>query len=137
MNNYLEYQRHIRYQFESFCKKVIAHERCDYLRWKLRYVENETNFSDLPAAYLEGLNIPDGYPGEEYVFHVYGYQVPIRNEQLIDALLDIGSEERSILLLYYSLGLKDPEIAKLLHTSRSRIQRLRAKTFNELQKKMR
>ena len=105
--------------------------------WKLRYVENETNFSDLPAAYLEGLNIPDGYPGEEYVFHVYGYQVPIRNEQLIDALLDIGSEERSILLLYYSLGLKDPEIAKLLHTSRSRIQRLRAKTFNELQKKMR
>ena len=78
VNNDLEYQRHIRYQFESFCKKVIGHERCDYLRWKLRYAENETNFSDLPTAYLEGLSIPDGYPGEEYVFHVCGYQVVSR-----------------------------------------------------------
>ena len=41
-------------EVESFCKKVIAHERCDCLRWKLRYVENEANFSDLPAAYLVG-----------------------------------------------------------------------------------
>ena len=64
-------------------------------------------------------------------------QVPIRNEHLIDALLDIGSEERSILLLYYSLGLKDPEISKLLHTSRSRVQRLRSQIFSALQKKMR
>lgn len=41
-------------EVESFCKKVIAHERCDCLRWKLRYVENEANFSNLPAAYLVG-----------------------------------------------------------------------------------
>lgn len=65
-------------------------------------MENEANFSDLPAACLEGLSVPDSYPGEEYIFHVCGYQVPIRHEQLTGALLDISFEERSMPLPFFT-----------------------------------
>ena len=42
----------------------------------------------------------------------------------------------SILLLYYSLQLKDREIASLLGLSRSKIQKDRKLLFNELKKRM-
>lgn len=133
----LLFQRRIRYQFESFCKKVVSHERSDYLQWLQHHTAHETNFSALPDAYLAGISGQESYPGEKYVFRVCGYCVSLQNERLIDALLDICAEERSILLLYYSLGLTDQEIAQLLRTSRSRIQRLRARAFDQIQNEMR
>lgn len=130
------FQRRIRYQFESFCKKVISCERIDYLRWLLRRMEHETNFSALPSACLSEIRSLDGCPGEGYIFDVCGYRVPLHNERLIEAMLALHTEERSILILYYSLGLKDWEIASLLHSSRSRIQRLRLKILSRLQEEM-
>lgn len=50
-----EYQRQVRYQFESFCRKVIHSDRCDYLRRILRHMEYETNFSALPEACLDSI----------------------------------------------------------------------------------
>ena len=131
------FQRRIRYQFESFCKKVITGERIDYLRWLLRRMEHETNFSALSSACLSELGTLEGCPGEEYIFDVCGYRVPLHNERLIGALLALHAEERNTLILYYSLGLKDWEIASLLHTSRSRIQRLRLKVLGKLQEELR
>lgn len=131
------FQRRIRYQFESFCKKVISNERSDYMRSLRRHTAHETNFSALPSEYLSDIRSMDGCPGAEYVFHVCGYRVLLRNEHLIDALLALCAEERSILILYYSLGLKDWEIADLLCTSRSRIQRIRLKALSMLQEEMR
>lgn len=137
VNDTLLFQRRIRYQFESFCKKVIRNERFDYMQQLQRHTEREMHFSELSCDYLEGICSRDSWPGKEYVFLVYGYHVPIQNELLIEALLNIAPEERSILILYYCLGLKDPEIAQLLHTSRSRVQRLRSRAFDQLQSEMR
>ena len=135
-NDPLLLQRRIRYQFESFCKTVIRNERYDYMNWLLHHMEHETNFSALPEALLDSICAIDGCP-EGYNFQVCGYRVSIRNERLIEALLSLCAEQRSILILYYSLGLKDNEIADLLSTSRSRVQRIRSKAFHKLQKEMR
>ena len=51
-------------------------------------------------------------------------------------LIALGDEGYSILLLYYSLQLKDREIASLLGLSRSKIQKDRKILFNELKKRM-
>ena len=119
-------QRRVRYQFEIFCMKVIDGERCDYLRKLMKKMEWESSFSDLPETVLTSLCTFDSDPAEQYIFHVYGHQIP----------LALGDEGYSILLLYYSLQLKDREIASLLGLSRSKIQKDRKILFNELKKRM-
>lgn len=98
-----EYQRQVRYQFESFCRKVIHSERCDYLRQFLRRTEHETNFSALPEASLSRMECADDWSMGPYTFYVHGYSVPIEDERLIDALLEFSDMDRSILLLSYSV----------------------------------
>jgi len=127
----------IQYQFEAFCKKVINGERCDYLRELLRRSEWESSFSDIPAAVLDKLYTLDDDPAEQYVFHVHGHPIPIRNDRLAESLLAFGVQGYSILLLAYSLELSDREIGELLGLSRSKIQRDRRRLFAELKRKMR
>lgn len=129
-------QTKIRYQFEAFCKKVINGERCDYLRELLRRSEWESTFSDLPDTMLDRICTQDSDPAEQYIFHVYGHLIPIRNDRLAETLLAFGDEGYSILLLYYSLQLKDREIASLLGLSRSKVQKDRQMLFNELKERM-
>ena len=117
-------QKRVRYQFEIFCMKVIDGERCDYLRKLMKKMGWESSFSDLPD------------PAEQYIFHVYGHRIPIRNDRLAEILLALGDEGYSILLLYYSLQLRDREIASLLGLSRSKIQKDRKILFDELKKRM-
>ena len=129
-------QRRVRYQFESFCMKVIDGERCDYFRQLMKKMEWESSFSDLSEAVLTNLCTFDSDPAEQYIFHVYGHQIPIKNDRLAEILLALGDEGYSILLLYYSLQLKDREIASLLGLSRSKIQKDRKVLFDELRKRM-
>lgn len=53
---------HVRYQFESLCRKVIHSERCDCLRCLLRYMEHEISFSALPKARLGGIGYVESRP---------------------------------------------------------------------------
>lgn len=129
-------RRRVRYQFEIFCMKIIDGERCDYLRQLMRKMEWESSFSDLPEAVLTNLCTFDSDPAEQYIFHVYGHKIPIKNDRLAEILLALGDEGYSILLLYYSLQLKDREIASLLGLSRSKIQKDRKILFDELRKRM-
>ena len=90
-------QRRVRYQFEIFCMKVIDGERCDYLRKLMKKMEWESSFSDLPETVLTSLCTFDSDPAEQYIFHVYGHQIPIRNDRLAEILLALGDEGYSIL----------------------------------------
>lgn len=129
-------QTKVRYQFEAFCKKVINGERCDYLRELMRRSAWESSFSDLPPAVIDRIYSENHDPAECYIFRVCGHVIPISNDRLADALLTFGDEQYSILLLYYSLQLKDREIAPLLGISRSKVQRDRKALFEELKSKM-
>lgn len=131
-----EYQRQVRYQFESFCRKVIHSERCDYLRQFLRRTERETNFSALPEASLNRMACAEDWSMGPYTFYVHNYSVPIEDEHLIDALLEFNDMERSILLLSYSISLTDKAVGELLNISHSRVSRYKAKLLKELRKKM-
>lgn len=125
-----------RYQFERFCKKVIADERRDFDKEVLRRAKYECNFSDLPPVMTESFCTMEPYPGECYIFKANGYPVPIRSDRLIDVLLSFTADEYSILLLAYALKFTDKDIAAELSTSRSNIQRKRKMLFEILQRKM-
>ena len=129
-------QRRVRYQFEIFCMKIINGERCDYLRQLMKKMEWESSFSDLPEAGLTTLCTFASDPAELYIAPFYGHPIPINHDRLAEILLALGDEGYSILLLYYSLQLKDREIASLLGLSRSKIQKDRKVLFDELRKRM-
>lgn len=133
----LSQQTTIRYQFEFFCKKVIDGERCDYLRELTRRAKREISFSEMPEAWQEHLIIEDLCPVEQYRFNVCGYPVSIRSDRLAEALLDLGAETYSILLLAYCLEFSDREIGVLLGQARSSVQRHRQQSLAELKSKLR
>ena len=122
----------VRYQFESYCKKVIRGERCDYLREVLRRAEKEVCFSDLPEGILMQMGISDDYPVEHYVFEIRGHRISITDERLGEALLQVDADGRDLLLLAYCLDLSDREIGLLLGTPRSTIQRRRQRFLDQM-----
>ena len=113
----------IRYQFEVFCKRVICGERCDYLRQVLRRAEQEVSFSDMPFDTLLRIGMSDDYPSSHYVFETQGHQISIADERLGEALSQIESAGRNLLLLAYFLDLNDREIGALLGIIQRRRQR--------------
>lgn len=125
-----------RYQFESFCKKVLDGERCDYFRELARRAEWESHFSDFPTALIESLYSLDDYEFEQYSFEVCGHRIQISNDQLAEALLSLGQDAYNILLLAYCLNLSDRKIGELLGQTRSRVQRCRQNLTMELRQKM-
>ena len=133
----LSQQTTIRYQFEFFCKKVIDGERCDYLRELSRRASREISFSELSEDWLDHLMIESLCPVDQYRFNVCGYPVAIQSDRLAEALLDIGAETYSILLLAYCLEFSDREIGILLGQARSSVQRRRQQSLVELKSKLR
>lgn len=133
----LSQQVTIRYQFEFFCKKVIDGERCDYLRELARRTKREISFSELPETWLDHLMIESVCPVEQYRFNVCGYPIAIKSDRLAEALLDMGAETYSILLLAYCLEFSDREIGILLGQARSSVQRRRQQSLAELKSKLR
>ena len=71
-----------------------------------------------------------------YIFNVCGYSIPIQDDRLASALLELGDMERGILLLSYSIKLSDRAVGDLLKLSRSRVWRLKPKLLSELREKM-
>jgi len=123
-------------QFERFCKDVLECESIDYIRHISNRAERVISFSDLSEPVLEQLHTTDNYPSDLYLFDVCGYQLPIHDDRLGQALLEIGVEGYSILLLSFLLDLSDRQIALLLNSSKSTIQRRRTAFFEVLKLKM-
>lgn len=117
-----EYQRQVRYQFESFCRKVIHSERCDYLRRMLRHMEYETNFSALPEGCLNSVDRVESNVECPYIFNVCGYSIPIQDDRLASAL--------------HVIKLSDRAVGELLKLSRSRVWRMKSKLLSALREKM-
>lgn len=122
----------IRYQFETYCKKVLRGEHCDYLRQVIRWTDRTTCFSDLSEKTLAKMGEVDDYPSNYYVFETQGHQIPIWDERLGAALLQIEADGRDILLLSYILDLSDREIGDLMGKSRSTIQRHRQQFLEQM-----
>ena len=122
-------------QFEVFCKRIIARVRSNYMRKLKQLKKHEVLFSELPVP-QDAVGTQSAPVAWQHIFRVCGLSAPIRDQELAEALLSLGSEGYTILLLAYYFGLKDWEIAQLLGVSRSGIQHSRSLLLKSIRKLM-
>ena len=129
-------ENHIRYEFDSFCKKTLKGAARDFLRRQKRRSKHEVNFSDLSPSEQNSLVSYDEYATEKTVFDVQGELVTIRNADLASALEKLTDERRDIILLSHIIGLTDAEIAEMLDMVRRTVAYRKQATLRELRKIM-
>ena len=106
------------------------------MRELMRRAAHEVPLSELSEEQMERLYALDEYPSEAIHFDVQGYDVAINNEKLADALTALPDDKRDIVLLAYFLDMSDQEIADKLNMVRCTVQRKRAKSLEEMKRRM-
>lgn len=121
-------QQTLRHQFDAFCKKVVRYEMINCYREQERRRNRQVLFSEMSEAEFNLLATFDEYFTEEYVFCVIGFNIPVKNELLAEALITLSAEKRNIILMYYYLGMNDREISEVVKRRRNTVsyQRIRA-----------
>ena len=105
----------VRHRFDCFCKNIIRNTRKNYLRHVHYLAEYEITFSELSQSELDSLCELDDYPAEHFHFAVHGFDVPVKNEALYNALSELPPQKRDIVLLAYFQKMSDVEIALALN----------------------
>lgn len=120
-------------QFKKLVRTALRNARTDFLRKYCRTAEKEIDLDD--ALMLEA-DLEDEFSFLENHVSMLGHQIPFKNDLLYEILCSMTQRERDILFLGYCYGWSDQKIADHLHMSRSAVQRMRKRAFEELQDKL-
>lgn len=122
--------------FEAYIKSAIDKS---VLKARIKNAarnEKEQSFSALADAVLYILTAEEAEPMQDEldceVFNVHGIKIPVHGQSLGQALYHLLPHDREIILLHFFLGLDDLKIAKVIHSSRSTVQRRRTAAMNKL-----
>ena len=126
--------------FESYCKKSISNAIKKERHKKAARGQMEQPLSALTDAVLYALSIEDNRvrQSEEpvQIFHVGEMSFPVCDEKLGWALSHLMPRDREIVLLYFFEGLKDANVAPLVHMSRATVARRRKAAMMRLRELM-
>ena len=81
---------------------------------------------------LRQLQYTDQYAPSRRTFPLLGMDVEIMDGNLARALASLTPDRRAIVMLSYLVGMRDLDIAQLLHVNRSTVQYRRASILEEL-----
>ena len=134
-----EKQLRIRKQFDSFCKTVLKNEANNYKKEQKRLQKHEVCFSELNQKELEQLEIAERWMQDNWmedveIFHIFEYDIEVRDELLYEALNSLSETKRNVILLSFFMELKDTEIAKQLNLVPSTIFHHRTSSLRKLKK---
>lgn len=99
-----EQQSRIRKQFDSFCKTLLKNEMIDYERERNYRLKYEISFSELTQKELRQLEIMDDYIVESEMFHVFDYDIEVKDELIGEALKSLPEKKRNVILLSFFSG---------------------------------
>lgn len=129
-------EKHKQHTFDAYCKRILKNERSDYHRRLSVQNEHEIPLSMLPQETLAQLAVWDEYFKDTYHFEARGFEIFIADALLAEALKSLPKEKLEVVLLYYFLGMNDPEIAAHLNLLRRTVSYRRTSSLQELKKFM-
>lgn len=123
------YEKFNEMTFEAYCKKAIDNAVKKERQKKAARSKLEQSLSVLTDSVLYALSVNNEATEQVEepccVFHVRDMDFPICDPKLSAALSYLMPRDREIVLLYFFKGLKDADIAPLVHISRSTVGRRR------------
>lgn len=126
-------------QFSTFCKIVLYHAKCSYLKTKGIQRAKEISIDYLYEKWQFEPHSTDEYfvaHDKPTAFSVVGQSVIVDSEKLASALLCLSEKRREIILLSYYLRYTDMQIAALFGQARSTINYQKNVALKQLQKEM-
>lgn len=118
--------------FDSFCRRVIRNERTDAMRELAYRAKNETALFTLSPFEMARLSTTDCIPEDAMAFHVRGHTVSVGDDVLGQAIAALPMRLRDVALLYYFVGMSDPQIGQLLRIKPDTVQHRRAASLIKL-----
>lgn len=126
----------IQQMFDNYIKTCLRNFMNNYRKAQERQSVREVLFSELPDHYIDRLQAPIDANILHHYFEALEYPVAVESDELSQALQQLSSEKRTIILLYYFLGMTDGEIGTLLNSKQERIKKTRQRTLVYLRKRM-
>lgn len=121
----------VRKKFCKYCIKVMEGEALYYLRQLKRQQEQEVCFSDLTSKERNQLSVYDDLLEMNY-FRVMGTDVPVRDEDINDALKRLPERKRMIIFMAFFLDMTEQEIADYYHLVQSTVHYHKAESLRML-----
>ena len=118
--------------FDSYCKRILKNEAIDCFREIQKHRQREIFFSELGEKEWKQLYMEDEYDLDTCIFHVFGYEVEVKDALIAEALNLLTDKKREVMLLAYFLDMSDTEIAKLLNLRQSTIHYHRTSSLKSL-----
>ena len=129
-------EEHKQHTFDTYCKRILKNESSDYHRRMNVLTKHEIPLSELPQEILQQLAVWDEYFKDTYRFEAKGFEIFVADGLLAEALKTLPQDRLEIVLLYYFLGMSDPEIAAHLNLVRRTVAYRRTSSLQELKKFM-
>lgn len=118
-----DFQLSVEKKFDYMCRLVLINEKKKYYKEIKNLSDREVSFSDVGNYTISQMATIDSYSVDNYIFRILGLSIEIENELLVGATENLSDKKRTIILLYYFVGLNDSEIAMVLSLKRSTVNR--------------
>lgn len=127
-----ELQAYHEHSFDAFCKKIIKHAAADAHRESKRRRNSEIDIDDPVIEFLHSLHTKDTYTTYCKIFLVRGIEVPVKDEQIAEALQYLMPNKRAVVLLSFFGDYSDTEIAAILGVANSTVNARKKAGLNRL-----
>lgn len=119
-------------RFDAYVKAAMRYSLFRLRRKRKQILENEfiNDFMSLEFVYETEYDFLENH------IQVLNFNLTIKNDLLYELLNTLEQRQRDVLYLSICKNLSDFKIAKMLHMSRSAVQRLRTKTDQIVQMKL-
>ena len=118
-------------KFCKYCIKVMEGEALYYLRQLKNQQKHEVCFSDLTSEERNQLSANEDLLEMNY-FQVMDMDVPVRDEDISDALKRLPERKRMIILMAFFLDMTEQEIADYFHLVQSTVHYHKAESLRLL-----
>jgi RNA polymerase sigma factor (sigma-70 family) len=137
MREPLSYEQKTEMQYDTWIKKSLENEKNNHFRDADRLAKDEILFGDYDADKLEAFEDKQAVQAYDFLdseFQVLQYSVEVRDALLYDALSQIDSRARNIILMAFWLDMSDLEISDDTGIPRSTVNAIKRRTYGKLKK---
>lgn len=132
----VEKKKHIRYCFDSFCKKTIRYQAINLYRESSKYAERNVSFEEIPNDYFQSAENAIDTLFYNIILKPLGIFFSVNDYKFGKALLQLSKQKRDVILMYYFTNYKLKDVAELIGKAQRNISYIHIRALKNLRKIM-